>query len=132
MTRLAASVLATTLLLATAARVPATLLESCCACVPQALGATTAVVAPRGLVEAAFCAETDGATAGAVAARCQELGPGYGLVCLPNIPGPTCQEQLADADIACPVAAAPAASPAALGAGLLLLAGIAALALRRR
>ncbi|MFN8640540.1 MAG: hypothetical protein U0802_02335 [Candidatus Binatia bacterium] len=83
-------------------------------------------------VDAAFCTEADAGNFGPATAQCEARGFGYHLTCVPNIPGPTCFDQLADLGIACPVAAAPVASPSGLVASLLLLSGIAAVALRRR
>lgn len=129
MTRIVA--LAATLLLASGSRAPATFLDACCACVQTPEGAT-AGSGQIDTVDAAFCTEADAGNFGPATAQCEARGFGYHLTCVPNIPGPTCFDQLADLGIACPVAAAPVASPSGLVASLLLLSGIAAVALRRR
>jgi MYXO-CTERM domain-containing protein len=111
------------LLIGTAGQSSATVLESCCACIP--------VPFPEGTVQVAFCAEADSANFDAVDARCAAVG-GHDLACFPNIPGPTCFAQLADEGIACPTSPAPALSPHSVVIGLLLLSGIGLAALRRR
>lgn len=123
---------ALTVLVGCAAAASATVLETCCACIDVGqLNATTSL-APIGPIQAAFCSEADSANFAEVNARCEALGTAYVLNCVPNIPGPTCQEQLARDRIICPTAAAPAAAPATLLAGAVVLSAIAAAALRRR
>lgn len=109
----------------------ATLLESCCACLPPGINATTSG-APVGIVAAAFCAEADATNLDEVTMRCDALGDGFELVCVANVPGPTCFDQLAGDGIACPTAGVPAAAPPTLLAALVLLVGFGGLALRRR
>ena len=117
------TLLALALLIGLATPATATILESCCACIP--------VPPPQGIAQAAFCAEVESANFAEVDARCADVG-GHDLACVLNIPGPTCQAQLADEGYACPTSPAPSLSPTGVVLALLLLSGIGFAALRRR
>lgn len=110
----------------------ATLLQSCCACVASENAQTSGFAADA---QVFFCAEAEPGDIGGLEQRCEAASNGTAtLHCEANIPGPSCQQQLADGGLACPTAGVPAASPLhllALGAALALL-GTAALQRRRR
>lgn len=117
------ALLLATLLIGAATQAPATVLESCCACIP--------VPPPSGTIPAAFCAEVDSANFIEIDDRCGAV-PQHDLACVLNIAGPTCFDQLADEGYACPTAGVPTLTPQGIAVGLLLLSAIGVVALRRR
>ena len=60
------TLLALALLIGVASPATATILESCCACIP--------VPPPQGVAQAAFCAEVESANFAEVDARCADVG----------------------------------------------------------
>ena len=127
-TGLASAILVVLAVSAPAAR--GTLLASCCACVPshKAEGGSTAGILAE---QAFFCAEAASGDEPALEQRCDAF-PDAILTCEPNIPGPSCQDQLLETGIRCPTAGAPLLAPLGLGTLALLLGALGAAALTGR
>jgi hypothetical protein len=122
------TVLAFVVLLAPAAR--ATLLAQCCACLPSPVAHQG--IAPDPAEVALFCAEAESGAEEPLEQRCSDQPVSANLSCYPNIPGPSCREQLLDLGILCPSAGAPTAAPLGLAVLALALGGLGVAVLARR
>ncbi|MDX2170423.1 MAG: hypothetical protein SF182_25350 [Deltaproteobacteria bacterium] len=111
----------------------ATLLDYCCACVPDLHDAHGGGSAELKETQAAlFCAEAASGDEGGLEMRCDAQAGPTDLVCYPNTPGPSCRDELAGLGIICPTAGAPAAAPLGLLALAAALAGLGVALLARR
>jgi len=107
----------------------ATALGYCCACAQGNFSHTDGLQPDP----AFFCVESQAGRTPALEARCEQISDQANLICVKNIPGPSCREQLLlDENIRCPASGAPAAAPLGLAALATVLAGLGAFALRRR
>ncbi len=108
-----------------------TLAEACCACASLTAGAHTAAIGNP--IEALFCAEASTDETEPLTERCVALDRTAKLLCVANIPGPSCRQQLLEQNsIECPGVRAPVVAAPALAALALAMSALGAWAIRRR
>lgn len=117
-----------------ASAVQATNLPLCCACLslPGERAQTSAYPIQAG-ARTLFCSEATSGQVPDLEERCADDARFPELVCITNVPGPSCVQQLHnEASITCPAAGAPAVGGSALAALTAAMAMLGAWALRRR